>query len=57
VATIAFVAGGLVGRGDELALLAELVAGLSAGVGVLGRLGAACSGVRPMSLGSGFRGS
>ncbi len=31
--TIAFVADGLVGRGDELALLAGLVAGLSAGVG------------------------
>jgi DNA-binding CsgD family transcriptional regulator/tetratricopeptide (TPR) repeat protein len=33
VVTIAFVADGLVGRGDELALLAGLVAGLSAGVG------------------------
>ncbi len=31
--TIEFVADGLVGRGDELALLAGLVAGLSAGVG------------------------
>jgi DNA-binding CsgD family transcriptional regulator/tetratricopeptide (TPR) repeat protein len=31
--TIAFVADGLVGRGDELALLAGLVGGLSAGVG------------------------
>jgi DNA-binding CsgD family transcriptional regulator/tetratricopeptide (TPR) repeat protein len=31
--TIAFVADGLVGRGDELALLAGLIAGLSAGVG------------------------
>jgi predicted ATPase len=33
VVTIAFVAGGLVGRGSELALLAGLVGGLSAGAG------------------------
>ena len=33
MATIAFVTDGLVGRGGELALLAELVAGVSAGVG------------------------